>query len=214
VGLSNTRARLRGLYGEAHHFELLATAADGGFARPGHDSLSHGKTIMKIRTLIVDGRIAGARAPCASCSSRSRKIEIIGGMRRRAARRLTPSASIRRTLLFLDVQMARNSTVSPSWKPLGAERLPVIVFVTAHDQFCPPRILTSIAVDYLLKPVRPRNGFKAALRRAMERVPQRDTGALDKRIFGAFGRIKDRHQRRWNGLAVKVRWTGCAGEDG
>ena len=54
--------------------------------------------------------------------------------------------------------------------------MPVIVFVTAYDQFA-LRAFEVHAVDYLLKPF-DRERFQKALRRAIEQVRNRDPAAL------------------------------------
>src|SRR5260370_16620574 len=71
---------------------------------------------------------------------------------------------------------------------VGTERLPVIVFVTAHDKFA-LRAFDVHAVDYLLKPF-DRERFQAALRRAVQQVAQRGAGTLDSRISALLAQLR------------------------
>jgi two-component system LytT family response regulator len=140
---------------------------------------------MKIRTLIVDDESL-ARERLRQLLQPEPEIEIIGECADgRAAvdaiRKHSPD------LLFLDVQMPELDGFAVL-EAIGTERLPVIVFVTAHDQFA-LRAFDVHAVDYLLKPF-DRERFQAALRHAMELVPQRDAGALDKRISALLAELK------------------------
>jgi two-component system LytT family response regulator len=83
-------------------------------------------------------------------------------------------------LVFLDVRMPELDGFSVI-DSLDGERIPAVVFVTAHDQFA-VRAFDVEAVDYLLKPF-DRARFRAALRRARTRVeagisPQRPAARL------------------------------------
>jgi two-component system LytT family response regulator len=70
-------------------------------------------------------------------------------------------------LVFLDVQMPRTDGFAVV-HTIGAERMPPVIFVTAHDQYA---ILAFeiAALDYLLKPVTEER-FGVAFRRAMNRL--------------------------------------------
>lgn len=77
-------------------------------------------------------------------------------------------------LVFLDVQMPRTDGFAVV-HTIGAERMPPVIFVTAHDQYA---ILAFeiAALDYLLKPVTEER-FGMAFRRALDRlrgVPHED----------------------------------------
>jgi two-component system LytT family response regulator len=84
--------------------------------------------------------------------------------------------SIRQTspdLVFLDVQMPEMDGFQVV-EAIGAERMPVTIFVTAFDRYA-IRAFDSNAVDYLLKP------FSAArLSRALSRARDRWLGRQDK----------------------------------
>ena len=85
-------------------------------------------------------------------------------------------AAIRGTrldLVFLDVQMPEMDGFSVVQK-IPADRMPAVVFVTAHDQYAIEAFEVN-AIDYLLKPVT-RERFAQALARAKARLlqPARD----------------------------------------
>jgi two-component system LytT family response regulator len=75
--------------------------------------------------------------------------------------------SRRPDLVLLDVQMPEMDGFAVL-KELGAEAMPPVIFVTAHDQYA-IRAFEVNAIDYLLKPVT-RERFQQALSRVRERV--------------------------------------------
>jgi two-component system LytT family response regulator len=131
---------------------------------------------MKIRTLIVDDEPL-ARSRLRQLLQNEPGIEIIGecadGREAVAAMKKTPPE-----LVFLDVQMPEIDGFGVI-EAVGTGPLPVIVFVTAHDRFA-LRAFEVHAVDYLLKPF-DRERFQKALRRAVEQVGNRDSGAIRQR---------------------------------
>jgi len=93
-------------------------------------------------------------------------------------------------VVFLDIQMPGLSglEVAEAWRREGP--LPVIVFVTAFDQFALDAFRLH-ALDYLTKPIDPER-FAEALDRAREVLKSHDRGALDERIQAML----DLHERR------------------
>ena len=86
-------------------------------------------------------------------------------------------------IILLDVQMPGMSGIELARHiaALGAsqtQRMPVVVFVTAHDEFALEAFEVE-AVDYLLKPVRA-NRLLGALRRALTRLPSEQVQAIDR----------------------------------
>ena len=73
-------------------------------------------------------------------------------------------------LVLLDVQMPGLSGFDVV-EAVGADDLPVVIFVTAHDEFA-LRAFDAHAIDYLLKPVAPER-FHAAIERARAQVSHR-----------------------------------------
>ncbi|HYK18224.1 MAG TPA: response regulator [Bryobacteraceae bacterium] len=70
-------------------------------------------------------------------------------------------------LVFLDVQMPEMDGFQVV-EEVGAERMPAVVFVTAHDQYA-IRAFEINALDYLLKPVTAER-FRQSLERAKTRL--------------------------------------------
>jgi two-component system, LytTR family, response regulator len=70
-------------------------------------------------------------------------------------------------LVMLDVQMPRTDGFSVV-HAIGAERMPPVIFVTAHDQYA-IRAFEIAAIDYLLKPVTAER-FALAFERAIGRL--------------------------------------------
>jgi len=70
-------------------------------------------------------------------------------------------------LVFLDVQMPEMDGFSVV-QEVGPERMPAVIFVTAHDRYA-IRAFEINAIDYLLKPVTPER-FRQALERAKTRM--------------------------------------------
>jgi two-component system LytT family response regulator len=78
--------------------------------------------------------------------------------------------NLRPDLVFLDVQMPEMDGFEVV-REIGADRMPAIVFVTAHDEHAIPAFEIN-AVDYLLKPVTGER-FARALARAKARLGSR-----------------------------------------
>lgn len=83
-------------------------------------------------------------------------------------------------LVFLDVQMPEMDGFSVI-KEVGAERMPDVVFVTAHDRYA-IRAFEINAIDYLLKPVTEER-FTQALRRAKERLQVKPADDANRQIL-------------------------------
>ncbi|MEK7727570.1 MAG: LytTR family DNA-binding domain-containing protein [candidate division KSB1 bacterium] len=82
-------------------------------------------------------------------------------------------------LLFLDVQMPELDGFGVL-RELAAKRLPVIIFVTAYEQFA-VRAFEVHALDYLLKPFTQAR-FEQALQRALQQLEHAQTDALEQRL--------------------------------
>ena len=76
-------------------------------------------------------------------------------------------------LVFLDVQLGGTDGFGVI-ESVGAERMPPVIFVTAHDQYA-LRAFDVHAVDYLLKPFSPER-FRNSLDRAINRVSDDGNG--------------------------------------
>jgi two-component system LytT family response regulator len=90
-------------------------------------------------------------------------------------------------LIFLDVQMPELDGFGVL-EAISANSMPVIVFVTAHDQFA-LRAFEVHAVDYLLKPF-DRERFEGALRHALDQVKNRLDGAHQQKQAALLAEVR------------------------
>lgn len=131
----------------------------------------------KIRTLIVDDEPL-ARRNIRLLLKDDRQIEIVGeaasGQEALALLRKHPT-----DLLFLDIQMPELDGFGVL-ENIEARELPVIVFVTAFDQYA-LKAFEFHALDYLLKPFDDAR-FEKALRQAKLQVEQREVKDLSQRL--------------------------------
>jgi two-component system LytT family response regulator len=124
--------------------------------------------VRKLRRLLSGERDVEIVAECADGRSAAETI-----------RQLNPD------LLFLDIQIPELDGFEVV-ESLPADRLPVIIFVTAYDEHA-LRAFDVHALDYLLKPVA-RERFREALDGARERVLQRRVaGVIDSRLLAFRG---------------------------
>lgn len=140
---------------------------------------------MPTRVLIVDDE-ALARDRLRQLLQVEPEIQIVG----ECADGQEAVATIQREspdLIFLDIQMPELDGFGVL-EALKTDRVPVIVFVTAYDQFA-LKAFDVHAVDYLLKPF-DRERFQAALRHALVQVRQRDDKSLAQRQSAALADLK------------------------
>ncbi|MBV9675046.1 MAG: response regulator, partial [Acidobacteriaceae bacterium] len=83
-------------------------------------------------------------------------------------------------LVFLDVQMPEGDGLSVV-RQIGPDRMPAVVFVTAHDQYAIQAFEIN-ALDYLLKPVTAAR-FGQALQRSKARLRSQPTGDGNRQIL-------------------------------
>lgn len=84
-------------------------------------------------------------------------------------------------LVFLDVQMPEMDGFSVV-REVGAQRMPAVVFVTAHDRYAIQAFEIN-AIDYLLKPVTGER-FAQSLERAKARLGSRPPDEASRQIIG------------------------------
>lgn len=140
---------------------------------------------MPTRVLIVDDE-ALARDRLRQLLQAEPEIQIVG----ECADGREAVATIQRQspdLIFLDIQMPELDGFGVL-EALKTDRVPVIVFVTAYDQFA-LKAFDVHAVDYLLKPF-DRERFQAALQHALTQVKQRDHDSLAQRQAAALTDLK------------------------
>lgn len=100
-------------------------------------------------------------------------------------------------LLFLDVQMPEldGIAVSEAIKRVGnvnGGTIPMIIFVTAYDQYA-VRAFDVQAVDYLLKPF-DRMRFEQALGRAKDQIRDRRSDEINHQILGLLRQLNEKPQ--------------------
>jgi two-component system LytT family response regulator len=125
-----------------------------------------GRAAAPIRALIVEDEPLSRRA-LHQLLSRHADVEILGECRDgiEAAEALEV---VRPDVMFLDIRMPERSGLEVARAATRAGGTPLVVYVTAFDEFAVPAFETD-AVDYLLKPVT-EDRFDAALQRVRERL--------------------------------------------
>jgi two-component system LytT family response regulator len=152
---------------------------------------------MKVRTLIVDDEELG-RKRIRKLLSAEAGFEIVGESRDggeaiRAIEKLAPD------LVFLDVQMPELGGFEVLAQ-IAPEKMPVIIFVTAHDQFA-LKAFEAQAIDYLLKPFDDER-FAQSLQRARTYLNGNDTGGMKERLARLLNGLPN-HGKYLTRVAVK-----------
>jgi two-component system, LytTR family, response regulator len=126
-----------------------------------------------IRTLVVDDEPL-ARAGVRALLGEDPEVEVVAECAngRQAVDAIHAHAP---DLVLLDVQMPQVDGFAVV-RQIGAARMPVVVFVTAFDQYA-LKAFEARALDYLLKPFTDER-FRDVVARAKEHVRQRRVGAL------------------------------------
>lgn len=129
--------------------------------------------MAEIRALIVDDEPL-ARRGIRQLLAPYRDVVVVGECRngREAVRAL---ADARPDLVFLDVAMPGLDGFG-AIRVHGVERMPLTVFVTAHDEFA-VRAFEAEALDYLVKPLSEAR-FRATMARVLDRLGTRTRTAL------------------------------------
>jgi len=151
----------------------------------------------KIRTLIVDDEPL-ARERIRQLLHKEPDIEILGEC---ADGRDAVAAigKLKPDLVFLDVQMPELDGFGVL-DQLDLPSMPVVVFVTAYDQFA-LRAFEVHALDYLLKPF-DRARFSKALERARERIQHQSSADLSRQMSELLADLKP-GTKQPNRLAIK-----------
>ncbi len=138
--------------------------------------------MAEIRALIVDDEPL-ARRGVRQLLAAHPDIAVVGECRngREALRAL---ATLAPDLVFLDIQMPGLDGLGVI-RMHGVERMPAVVFVTAHDEFA-VRAFETHALDYLVKPLSEAR-FRATIARVRERMRMTDAVALAGRLSALLG---------------------------
>jgi two-component system LytT family response regulator len=138
----------------------------------------------KVRTVIVDDE-ALARRGLELRLSRAPDFEIVAQCA--GARDALPAIRAHRPdLLFLDIQMPGLSGFD-LLAQVPSESLPLVVFVTAYDQYA-IRAFEARAADYLLKPIDD-DRFDATLEKVRAHLRVRDAAEQRDRLVGLIAEI-------------------------
>ncbi len=132
---------------------------------------------MKIKTVIVDDEPL-ARERLRTLLAQESDFEVLAECAS-GCEALAVLQSRTPDLLFLDVQLPELSGFEVL-EQLALEHMPVIIFVTAYDQFA-LRAFEVHALDYLLKPF-DRERFTKALQRARQHLQHERHGDLHQRV--------------------------------
>jgi two-component system, LytTR family, response regulator len=138
--------------------------------------------LKPIRTLVVDDEPL-AREGLKMQIANDPDIQLVGEAENGKVAVLS-ICKLKPDLVFLDVQMPEMDGFAVL-RSLQPEELPVIVFVTAYDQYA-VKAFDSHALDYLLKPIDPER-FSATLGRIKSHFVSRDLTDLSKRLIAMIG---------------------------
>jgi two-component system LytT family response regulator len=149
------------------------------------------KTMANIRVLVADDEPL-ARRGVRQLLAPHQDITVVGESRNGPETLLALDA-LKPDLLFLDVQMPEMDGFAVL-RARGPDRMPTVVFVTAHDQFA-VRAFEAHAIDYLVKPLKVER-FEAALGRVRERLNLMQAADLAGKLTALLAAEQARHTNR------------------
>ena len=103
-------------------------------------------------------------------------------------------------LLFLDVEMPELDGFGVM-EQIGAEQMPVVIFVTAYDQYAVHAFETH-ALDYLLKPF-DEDRFKKALQRARGQLERSRSGEIATKLLAMLHDVRPQPSPSSDRLVIK-----------
>jgi len=141
--------------------------------------------VNKIRALVVDDEPL-ARERVLTLLQQETDVEVVGecsdgGQAVSAIQQHSPD------LVFLDVQMPGCDGFEVI-QNIGIDRMPMVIFVTAYDQYA-LRAFEVHALDYLLKPFG-RERFRETLKHAKEELERQRAGDLGRRLLALVNDVK------------------------
>jgi two-component system LytT family response regulator len=146
--------------------------------------------IQRIRTVIVDDEPL-ARRRVRRMLARDAEIEIVSDCSN-GKEAIAAIKTLKPDLLFLDIQMPEIDGFD-LLESLDPSRLPLVIFVTAYDQYA-LRAFEVSAVDYLVKPF-DRVRFEKALDRAKLRMAGERGSDLSRQTLALLEELKARSNR-------------------
>jgi two-component system LytT family response regulator len=158
---------------------------------------------IRIRVLIADDEPLARRGVRQLLTSQT-DICVVGESRN-GVETLQALDELKPDLLFLDVQMPEMDGFEVL-RARGVDRMPAVVFVTAHDQFA-VQAFEAQAIDYLVKPLNVER-FEAALSRVRERLRLMQAADLAGKLTALLA--TERTQREKKGIErLVVSTTEC-----
>lgn len=146
------------------------------------------RTEVRPMTVLIADDEPPARHGVRSMLAAHADLQVIGEASS-GAEAIAAIESLRPDLVFLDVQMP-DGTGFDVVRAIGAERMPIVIFSTAFDEYA-LQAFDAHALDYLLKPY-DRSRFDTALQRARAQVQRHP---VNERLLQLLDRM-DR-QSRW-----------------
>jgi two-component system LytT family response regulator len=140
---------------------------------------------MPIRTIIVDDEELGRKRISALLKSET-DVEIVAECGD-AASAHEAIARERPDLLLLDIQMPEQDGFTVI-EAMAEEQRPVVVFVTAYDQYA-LRAFEAQALDYLLKPFN-RTRFQKVMQRVRTQIARRQRDEVDQRLASLIKQVR------------------------
>lgn len=159
--------------------------------------------LTEIRVLVADDEPLARRGVRQLLAPHS-DITVVGEARN-GAETLAALDVLSPDLVFLDVQMPAMDGFQVL-RARGADRMPAVVFVTAHDQFA-VRAFEARALDYLVKPLHAER-FEAALRNVRERLRLMEAAGHAARLNALLEAEKAERERRGSERLVIRAATG------
>jgi two-component system, LytTR family, response regulator len=144
----------------------------------------------KVKVLVADDEPL-ARDRLKTLLAREDWVDLVGECRD-GNETIASIARLQPDLVFLDVQMP-GATGFEVIDAIGPARMPLVVFVTAFDQYA-LKAFDVHALDYLLKPF-DRDRFEQALGRARQQLDRRGNGDLERRLLELVQDLKPAAQR-------------------
>jgi len=141
--------------------------------------------VERIRALIVDDEPL-ARERIRALVDRDPDV-VVAGECRDGVEAIAAIRAQAPDLVFLDVQMPEKDGFDVVAE-IGVDRLPVLVFVTAHDDHA-LRAFEVAALDYLLKPF-DEDRFARTLERAKAQIRGRHAGGFEQRVLAMMETLR------------------------
>ena len=141
----------------------------------------------KIRALVVDDESLAREALLVMLDD-DPEIEVVAECRN-GREAVTAIRGQSPDVVFLDIQMPEMDGFQVV-EEVGARRMPVTIFVTAHDKHA-LRAFEAHALDYLLKPF-DHDRFNTALQRAKTFVRQQKLGEISESLFAVLQDLKSK----------------------